>query len=331
MVRIALVGCGGMAHWHAQQLQKIEEAKVVALCDPRAEQTAEFKQKYFNDATEHATMEAMLESPPPKLDAVVLVTPHTLHYNECKTALARGLHVLVEKPMVTSSAHAYDLWQRVKESKRKFAIGFQAPYTPEYQAIAKMRDSGFFGTPQIIAGWLAQGWKNATAKTWRQDPQLSGGGQMYDSGAHVFNGIMWLMNSPVIEVACFYDNCNTAVDINGVAIMKFANGAMGSVSIGGNSPGWDVSITLQTDQMVLKTGPHGGWLDATRNGKKYYPQVTQEDHPAAGTPHLNFIRAILDREELVSPVRYGVLHSVLMDALYESAEKHCPVAVKPVP
>jgi hypothetical protein len=83
--------------------------------------------------------------------------------------------------------------------------------------------------------------------------------------------------------------------------------------------------------MVIKTGPHGGFLETTRGGKKFYPTVPQEDHPAAGTPHLNFVRAILGREKLISPVRYGVLHSVLMDALYESANKKTPVKVKPVP
>ncbi len=331
MIHFAIVGCGGMAKWHAEQLQKIEEAKVVALCDVRPEQTAEFKQKYFKDAVEYADLAALLKNPPAKLDAVVLVTPHTQHYAESKSALEAGLHVLVEKPMVTNVEHAYDLWKTVNKTGKHLGITFQAPYTPEYQAIARLRDAGQMGTPQIISGWLAQGWKTATAGTWRQDPAKSGGGQMYDSGAHVFNGIMWIMNSPVIEVACFYDRCDTPVDINGVAIMKFANGAMGSVSIGGNSPGWDVSITLQTDQMVIKTGPHGGFLEMTKGGKKFYPRVEQDDHPAAGTPHLNFVHAILGKEELIAPVRYGVLLSALMDALYESAEKQSPVKVKPVP
>jgi predicted dehydrogenase len=266
-----------------------------------------------------------------KPDAVVLVTPHTLHYSQAKAALEAGMHVLCEKPLVTSSKDAYSLWEVVKKSGRKLAIGFQAPYTAEYQCIKRLRDDGAMGKVQLIQGWLAQGWMKATAGKWRQDPALSGGGQMYDSGAHVLNGIMWIMNDPVVEVACFNDNCGTKVDINGTAILKFQNGAMGSVCIGGNSPGWDVSITVQTDEMVLKTAPHGGWLEATRQGRKFYPQVQYDDRPAAGTPHLNFINAILGKEELQAPVRYGVLLSALMDALYESAATHNVVHVKPVP
>jgi predicted dehydrogenase len=333
MIHMALVGCGGMANWHATQLKAMsDEVSVVALVDTVPAQTKAFKEKYFPDAVEYADYDKLLaDARKLKLDAVNLVTPHTLHYPQAKAALEAGLNVLVEKPMVTASEHAYDLWKTVKKSGKKLGITFQAPYTAEYQAIKGLRDSGEMGKVQIIQGWLAQGWMKGTAGKWRQDPKLSGGGQMYDSGAHVLNGMMWIMNDPVVEVACFYDTLGAPVDINGVAIMRFQNGAMGSVAIGGNSPGWDVAIQVQTDKMQLKTGPHGGSLDISRGGKKYYPRVEMDDRPAGATPHRNFIDALQDKAELQAPVRYGVLLSALMDAMYESADQRKPVQVKPVP
>jgi predicted dehydrogenase len=332
MLNFALVGCGGMANWHAQQLQKIEGVKVVALVDTIAAQTAQFREKYFPTATEFTSYEKLLEKPPSQLDAVVLVTPHTLHYQQARAALGSGINVLVEKPMVTSSADAYDLWKKVNASGKKLGITFQAPYSPEYQCIARMRDSGTLGKISLINGWLSQGWMTATAGKWRQDSALSGGGQMYDSGAHLLNGIMWIVNSPVIEVGCFYDRCGTPVDINGVAILKFQNGAMGSIAIGGSGTGWDTEMRIQTDKLVAKTLPHGGMLEMTGpHGRRIYPHIEQSDHPAAGTPHLNFVNALLAKEPLVCGVRYGVLLSALMDALYESADRHALVKVKPVP
>jgi len=332
MIHFALVGCGNMANWHAQQMANISDAKVVALVDiiePRARQ---FKEKYFPDAAVYDSFDEMLEKPPRQLDAVILVTPHNVHYPHAKASLQRGLHVLCEKPMVTSVEHAYDLWRTVEQTGRQLGITFQAPYTREYTAIARMRDTGELGKVQIITGWLAQDWMQRTRGTWRQDPAQSGGGQMYDSGAHVLNGMMWIMNSPVVEVGCFYNNAGSPVDINGVAIMKFANGTLGSLAIGGNGPHWDVSIQLQTDKVVVKTGPHGGSLDiTTHKGRKVYPQVETDDHPSAHTPHLNFVRALQGQEPLRAPVRYGVLLSALMDALYESAEKQTIVQVQPVP
>jgi predicted dehydrogenase len=332
MFNFALVGCGGMANWHAQQMVKIPDIKMVALCDTVPGATKSFKDKYFNDAAEFDSYEKLLEKPPAKLDAVLLVTPHTLHYSQSKAALERGINVMVEKPMVTSSAHAYDLWDTVKKTKKLLGITFQAPYSQEFGYLAKERDAGRLGKVQLVTAWLAQGWLEATRGKWRQDPALSGGGQMYDSGAHTLNAMMWLMNDPVVECACFYDKCGSPVDINGVAIMKFQNGAMGSVTIGGNCPPFKCEIAIQTDKLLITTDQYGGKLEIQAQGKRVYPQVEQAlDNPAAGTPHLNFVNALKGTEPLRAPVRYGVLLSALMDALYESADTGKVVKVKPVP
>ncbi len=331
MVHIALVGCGGMAHSHIQTLLKIPEVRIVAVVDPVQSLTSSFKQRYAHDAREYASLDALLADRPPALDAVVLVTPHTMHFAQATQALQAGLHVLVEKPMVTNSDHAYELWRTVNRTNRHLAIGFQAPYTAHYRYIQSLRDSGAIGKPQIVQGWLAQGWLTASRGTWRQDPALSGGGQMYDSGAHVLNGMMCLMNEPVVEVACMHDTCGSPVDINGVAIMRFQSGAMGSVAIGGNSPGWNVRVSLQTDKLQIVTGPHGGFIEFHGSDQFNTPQLPTSSDPAAFTAHQNFVNVILGRETLVSPVRMGVLLSVLMDALYESADRRTIVQVKPVP
>lgn len=332
MINLALVGCGGMANWHADQLRKISDCKVVALVDTRPDQTKQFKDKYFKDAAEFESYDKLLESPPAKLDGVVLVTPHTLHYPQAKAALEKGINVLVEKPMVTSSEHAYDLWKTVNATGKKLGITFQSPYTDTFGYLARQRDSGAWGKVQIITGWLSQGWLKGTTGLWRQDPKLSGGGQMYDSGAHMLNAMMWLMNEPVVEVSCMYDKCGSPVDINGVAIARFQGGAFASITIGGNSPSFSTEIIVQTDNTLIRTDQYGGKLQMWRNGRDFYPHVEQNlSHQASGTPHLNFVNALLGKEELRSPVRYGVLLSALMDALYEAADSQKVVKVKPVP
>ena len=83
--------------------------------------------------------------------------------------------------------------------------------------------------------------------------------------------------------------------------------------------------------MQVKTGPHGGWLEVIRDGKKFYPNVDFDDRTSAYTPHQNFVDAIRGKAELQVGVRYGVLLSALMDALYESADTQKVIKVKPVP
>jgi predicted dehydrogenase len=156
---------------------------------------------------------------------------------------------------------------------------------------------------------------------------------MYDAAAHLFNTLLWLMNDPVDEVACFYDNCHTPVDINGVAIVRFRGGAIASVAVGGNCPAFRTEIQIQTDSLLIVTDQYGGKLEVTdRDGRPVPPPpLPLNSDPAAGTPHGNFVKAILGAEPLRVPVRYGVLLSVLMEALYESGASGKVVKVAHVP
>jgi len=260
----------------------------------------------------------------------VLVTPHTTHYPQAKAALEHGVNVLVEKPMTTNSADAYDLWRTVKRTGKLLGITYQSPYTAEFGYLAAERDAGRLGKIELISGWAAQAWMKGTTGKWRQDPAISGGGFLYDTGAHTLNALMWLMNDPVVEVGCFYDKHGAPVDINGVAILKFQNGAMGNVTLAGNCPQFQTDITLFTDTMLIRTDQYGRKLEMRARDQTIYPHVPRLAE-GQGTPHANFVNALLGREPLRCPVRYGVLLSVLMDAMYESGDKQQLVTVAPVP
>jgi predicted dehydrogenase len=331
MIHLAIVGCGKMASWHAEELSKLPDVKVIALVDPIPARTAEIRKQFFQKAHEFTSMESMLADKRVKLDAVNIVTPHTLHFAQAKAALERGLHVLVEKPMVTNSQDARDLWRIVRATGKVLAIAYQAPYTEEFAYLAHLRDSGSLGKVQLISGWVSQNWLKGTANTWRQDPAFSGGGQMFDTGAHLFNAIMWIMNNPVVEAGCFYDKCDAPVDINGVAIAKFQNGALGNIAIGGNCPTFHTEIAIQTDRFLILTDQYGKKLEfLSADGKQVERPVKHEGHGPT-TPHRNFVNAILDREPVRAGVRYGVLLTALMDALYESADHRRVVQIEPVP
>jgi len=134
-------------------------------------------------------------------------------------------------------------------------------------------------------------------------------------------------------VSCMYDTCGAPVDINGVAIARFSGGAMASLCIGGNCQAFSSDIRIQTDRLLIKTDQYGGSLEMTTgHNEKLFPHVEAlGSTPGAGTPVGNMVAAIRGEEPLRVPVRYGVLLSALMDAMYESADRKAPVTVKPVP
>lgn len=337
-IKLAIVGCGGMSHAHASHLKQIPEAQVVALCDIKAENMDKlWKEKFAAADTirRYDSLEQLCQDPPADLRGVVIVTPHTLHIEQSIKCLEHGWDVLVEKPMVTSSADAQTLAEKIKSTGRHFQIAFQSPFSAEFAYIRHVILQGDLGELQTITAHSCQSWKPFTTGTWRQDPKLSGGGQMYDTGAHLFNAIAWLIDRPVIEVFCWADNKGTPVDINAVMTIRWGGAVkdgvttggdvMGSVTISGNTPGWQEGIWLCGDKGRIVTGIHGGRLEHyDEHGQLIkYPPVTQPGY----TPIQNFVLCLRGQAEPRCPVRYGILHSWLMDALYESVREKKAVKV----
>lgn len=327
-LRVALVGCGSMGRVHVHQLLELPEVRVDALCDPVRKNLRAYQKELFTprglEPKAYTDYERMLKDL--KLDAVVLVTPHALHHPQTCAALDAGLHVLVEKPMVTNVEHARDLERRAKKADRRLGIAFQAPVSPEFTYIRNLVRRGDLGRLEVVDAFVAQNWQAITEGTWRQDAKRSGGGMLFDTGAHMLNGMLWLVDSPVRRVFAALDRCGAKVEINATVTMAFENGCLGSVACLGNARGpIDSGITLSGTKGKVRTGIWGGALEHhDADGRRVaYPFVPY----AAMSPHRNFVDAILGRDTLRCDARYGVRLSELMEAIYRSAETGLPVAV----
>lgn len=329
-LRIAIIGCGGMAGGHARRLEEHPDAEVVALCDVSAAQVGAFIERNLPEHlpppptfTDPAAMYEAVE-----VDGVVIATPHTLHFDQGKQALLAGCHVFMEKPMVTDSAQAHELETLVTDMGKVFVIGYNTPCTPALQYLRKLIRKQALGGLEVVTGWLSQDWRRGTTGTWRQDPALSGGGQMYDSGAHLFNSLVWSVEQPVHQVHAFIDNGGTPVDINGTANIRFANGVLATILVSGNCPSAGGSMTYCFENgRVDVDGWGGGWIKVfTRDqGEVENPPLPK----VSPKPIDNFVDAILGRAEPNTSPRNGVLQSELMDAIYESARTGRVVQVRP--
>ena len=263
-----------------------------------------------------------------KPDAVLISTPHTQHYEQGKQALAAGLHVFMEKPMVTSLDHAYALAEHVKASGKIFVIGYNTPCSPEFIFLRDIIRNRTLGKLEMVTGFISQDWLRATTGLWRQDPALSGGGQAYDSGAHLFNSLCWSVESDVDEVFAFVDKHGSRVDINSVSTIKFLNGVMANITISGNCPGGGSHMAFIFDGGRVEIDGWGaGWINVWKGAEKVkYPLITAE--MGAPSPDHNFIDAILGRAEPRTSVNNGIVQSQLMDAIYESERTGLPAKPK---
>jgi len=317
-IKMSILGCGGMAGGHARNFAAHPDVEIVALCDVSAEIVEGFiarnlegyepKPQVFTDP---AQMYA--EAKP---DAVTIVTPHTMHFQHAMQALEAGCHILMEKPMVTDSGQAHILAAKVEETGKVFVIGYNTPCTSSINYIRDAIRSGELGKLELVSGWLSQAWLKPTAGTWRQKPELSGGGQMYDSGAHIFNTLVWTVEQPVEAVHAFVDNMGSPVDINGTANIRFENGVLATLAIGGNCPANGSNLTFMFDGGRIDCDGWGGSWVKVFKGDQELTGLNLGDSQAPGD---NFIDAILGRAEArTSPIN-GVNQSEIMDAIYESA------------
>jgi len=329
-VRLAMIGCGGNSSGHARVMNQNPDVQIVATCDVNTEISNSYIDRNLSDLELRPqafdNLDLMLAETAP--DAVLISTPHTLHFEQGMKALEAGCHVLMEKPMVTDADDAYTLAAKVEETGKMLVIGYNTPCTANFYYLREQIRNQSLGKLELIIGYLSQNWKRGTAGAWRQNPALSGGGQAYDSGAHLLNSLCWSVENNVAEVFAFIDNHGTQVDINSSINVHFESGVFASIVVSGNCPSDSSHMTYIFDGGRIDIdGWGGGWIKVFEGSKQIEnPLITEEMN--AGGPDKNFIDAIMGRAEPRTTPLNGIIQSELMDAIYESGRTGQPAKPK---
>lgn len=134
MLKIALIGIGGMGGGHYNAYKTVTGAKLVAVCDIRKEIAVEKTYEDIKNGSDikiYTDYKKMIESE--TLDMVDIVTPSYLHAEIAKYCLDKGLDVLVEKPMALSKKDCDEMIDHANKSGKKLmaahVVRFMKPYT----------------------------------------------------------------------------------------------------------------------------------------------------------------------------------------------------------
>ena len=328
-VRLGIIGCGSMSRHHARvYTTQVKNAEIIALCDTSQANLDQYQREIFGPLKKRPSQfgdyRDMLDKA--KMDAVFIVTPHADHFQQVMDSLDAGLHVLVEKPMVTTSEDARRIIGRAAKKKRIVSVAFPGTFSAEFQYIRGLMDRGELGEIVAAEAFVGQAWKQGTKGTWRQEPKVAGGGMAFDTGAHLFNALLFLSNSPPVEVFAWMDNRGAPVDIVCTASIRYQNGALGAAMVNGDSlVGWQEGMRVSFDKGEFQTGIHGGrlqqWGADTKPFK--YPPV-----PAVRPLQQWFIDCVLGNAEDPAPAIWGLRQALLYEALYESARTGKTVIVE---
>ena len=318
-IRIGLIGMGGIMHGHVRDLEKIPGVWMAAMADPDAKHRSAYKERYpdLREVPEYDDYRAMFEKE--QLTGVVIASPHTVHFEQIMAALDLGIHVLVEKPMACRIDHAHQIAKKVRESGLTLVIGYQRHYGGAYRYIRRAIADGQIGKVQIVTAFQCQAWKKGTAGSWRQVPELSGGGQLNDSGSHLVDVLLWMTGLRAETVSAQIDNCGTPVDINSALSTRFTNGAVGTLTVIGDYPGtefWeDISIIGDAGGFHVRYGQPTVQLLGQNDARL----TVDAERLGGGSIAQNFIRCIQGEEEPAAPAECGLRVIELTEAAWKSA------------
>ncbi len=322
-VRVAIVGCGGMAFHHiGNMLRQRDTTQIAAICDPspKAYQTALplFAEAGVEPPPNQPELERLLAESAGRLDAAFIVTPHAFHHPQAKACLEAGLDVLLEKPMVMNATEARSLIETRDRTGRLLVVAFPGSLSPNLRTAASMLRSGELGAILNISAVAWQDWNRGTVGTWRQQPEVSGGGFLFDTGAHMLNTVADLAGEDFAEVGAWLDNRGRRVDILAAVMGRLESGALVTLNGCGESLGCASDVRVFCERGILRTGIWGECLELQREGWRRLHKVKVPPSQGVWEQFLAVRRGALANP---CPPEVGLRMARLWDAIQESSAK----------
>lgn len=167
MIRVAVVGCGGISGAHVPAWQAMEDAELVAVCDIRPEKAARYEGcRHYTD------FETMLNEN--ELDIVDVCLPTFLHCEYALKAMERGINVVSEKPISLRIEDVRRLYGTAEKNNVKFMVAQVLRFWSEYEVLRQIYETEKYG--KLISGsmWRLGGYPSGGWDQWYYDKERSG-------------------------------------------------------------------------------------------------------------------------------------------------------------
>lgn len=317
---VVLVGAGAIARAYLQACAQVPELRPVAIVDPRPEAAAAHGNlPWFPDL-------ARYEHAGPRAAAAFVLAPPVHHEPLTVALLARGLHVLCEKPLAIDVRSAQRMLAAARAAGCRLMMGSKFRYTPDIVHARALLDAGCCGDVVMYENVFCS--PVDMTKRWNSQRAVSGGGVLIDNGCHSVDLARYLLG-PIARVQAQFGRRAQAVEVEDTARLLFTSvsGALGSIDLS-----W--SMHKETDAYVRIHGTRGtieiGWRGSRTKqlGAAWQPFGSGYDKVAAFAGQLrNFAACIrgeaapwIDDDDALASV-------VVVDCAYRSAaaERWLPV------
>jgi len=319
---VGIAGAGSMGRVHLTTMLGRDDTSVVAMCEPAPgavdAAAVEFTSHGLTVPPNEPDWDRFLARFGSSTDVVFIVTPHVFHLEQATACLEAGLDVLLEKPMVMDAAEAEALIDTRDRSGRLLVVAFPGSLSPQIRAARRMIASGEIGGILNISAVVWQDWQANTAGTWRQRPELSGGGFLFDTGAHMLNTVADLAGEDVVDVAAWLEDDGSPVDVRATVMARLASGALVTMNGCGRAiPSWGSDLRVFCERATLRTGIWGERLELQRHGAARLARVGSVPKRTVWEQFLSVRRG---DEPNPSPPEVGLRMARLWDAIRTSSD-----------
>lgn len=234
---VALIGYGGMGHWHAEVLNEFDEIFLYSIFDTDSSKIEEAKETGYHTYT---SFEEVLADE--KVDILLLAVPNDWHKPYAVKALLAGKNVISEKPVTICSSDLQEMIDAANQSGKLFTVHQNRRWDEDFLTVKKIYNEGLLGDIFSIESRVHG--SRGIPGDWRKE-KAKGGGMMLDWGVHLIDQILQIIPEKVSTVyAKMHHITNYEVDDGFRMILTFESGKTVLIEVGTsnfiNMPRWYV-------------------------------------------------------------------------------------------
>lgn len=341
MIKVGLIGCGGMASFYRKIYTEIPNVRLDFVVDVN-EKTAKSVAEELGVKNYSTDFNDCVNS---DVDVIDISTPNHLHKEQFAAAVKAGKHVLLQKPISGSIEDAVEIFRLSQSTDKKCGVFMSRYCVKAYHVIKDMLKLGVIGNVSSVYARTSYVYRpKPDAPLWRASKELTGGGSLIQLGVHDYDMLEWILDAEITHISAFSENLmsqHVGGDDTTHSIVKFSNGILGTVEssyctkeaslkILGNKG----SISYVNGVLTVSGESYEGFgikYDTPKAAAKFslsYSNDTLFNTENPYEQHVAFINSIIDDTPVPVPISNGFNSLAVVKAAYESAETGQTVCVE---
>ena len=341
MIKVGLIGCGGMASFYRKIYTEIPNVRLDFVVDVN-EETAKSAAEELGVKNYSTDFNDCVNS---DVDVIDISTPNHLHKEQFTAAVKAGKHILLQKPISGSIEDAVEILRLSQSTDKKCGVFMSRYCVKAYHVIKDMLKLGVIGNVSSVYARTSYVYRpKPDAPLWRASKELTGGGSLIQLGVHDYDMLEWILDAEITHISAFSENLmsqHVGGDDTTHSIVKFSNGVLGTVEssyctkeaslkILGNKG----SISYVNGVLTVSGESYEGFgikYDTPKAAAKFslsYSNDTLFNTENPYEQHVAFINSIIDDTPVPVPISNGFNSLAVVKAAYESAETGQTVCVE---